>query len=63
MRTWSGSPVPSTDRYGMMLVARAFLAAKVTTDRCMLSCYLTHQQADRQLWLDDFVAFFPELRN
>ncbi len=29
----------------------------------MLSCYLTQQQADRQFWLDDFVAFFPELRN
>lgn len=61
--SWIWNRTLATDKDGMARVARVMLAGKAATDRAMLSCYLTQQQADRQFWLDDFVAFFPELRN
>ena len=66
MRTWSVgfSPIAaSTDRYGMILLARLFLPMKAEVGRCMLTCYLSHTGANRQLWLDDFASCFPENRN
>lgn len=53
----------AADRRAMLILTRHLLLAHIETDRALLSCYLTQQQEDRQFWLDDFVGFFPEIRN
>jgi hypothetical protein len=62
MRTWSGQ-IRAGDRYGLVLLARVFLGEAQVASRNRLAVYLRKPARERQFWLDDYYAFFPEELN
>lgn len=61
-RVWAGQ-IRADDRYGMLLLSRAYQNEAGVLFPLWLQCgkYPTAEQ--RQFWFDDLGSFYPECRN